>query len=305
MEKLKECKAHRVPTAIVAEGGGQRGIYTAGVLDAFISQQFNPFDIGIGASAGAQNLLTYFFGELGYAKRAIAELTAAPSFFVPYRWVGARGIIDLDSYFERTERDPEYRLPYQQLNAMRQHRRLLFVATSRSTLEPVYLDPDSQTAVRYLKASSAVPFLYKSGVQLGDQVLVDGSVADPIPVQQAVARGARRILVVRTVPSDTEQSSWRQRIDALRMGVVVPRIMLDMLDKHERAYADAVNFMRNPPAGVSITEISPESPLCSDAIGSQSKAMLADYDSGVAAGEAALHSLAKWEMPAQSMLQPA
>ena len=32
-------------TAIVAEGGGQRGIYTAGVLDAFLSAGFNPFEL--------------------------------------------------------------------------------------------------------------------------------------------------------------------------------------------------------------------------------------------------------------------
>jgi len=47
-------------TAIIAEGGGQRGIYTAGVLDAFMQFGFNPFTMGIGVSAGAQNLLCYF-----------------------------------------------------------------------------------------------------------------------------------------------------------------------------------------------------------------------------------------------------
>jgi len=73
----------RSGVAIVAEGGGQRGIFTAGVLDAFLEKQFNPFELGLGVSAGAQNLLSYFIGEQGYAKRAIAELTAASGFFVP------------------------------------------------------------------------------------------------------------------------------------------------------------------------------------------------------------------------------
>ncbi|CAH1520678.1 hypothetical protein THF1D04_10359 [Vibrio owensii] len=31
--------------ALVTEGGGQRGIFTAGVLDAFLHADFNPFDL--------------------------------------------------------------------------------------------------------------------------------------------------------------------------------------------------------------------------------------------------------------------
>ncbi len=39
--------------ALVTEGGGQRGIFTAGVLDAFLRADFNPFDLLIGTSAGS------------------------------------------------------------------------------------------------------------------------------------------------------------------------------------------------------------------------------------------------------------
>lgn len=38
--------------ALVCEGGGQRGIFTAGVLDEFMRAQFNPFDLYLGTSAG-------------------------------------------------------------------------------------------------------------------------------------------------------------------------------------------------------------------------------------------------------------
>lgn len=48
-----------VQTALVAEGGGQRGIFTAGILDAWLEHQFNPFKLLIGTSAGAQNLSSY------------------------------------------------------------------------------------------------------------------------------------------------------------------------------------------------------------------------------------------------------
>uniref|UniRef100_UPI0018F8A4AD patatin-like phospholipase family protein n=2 Tax=Enterobacterales TaxID=91347 RepID=UPI0018F8A4AD len=57
--------------ALVCEGGGQRGIFTAGVLDEFQRASFNPFDLMLGTSAGAQNLSAYICGQPGYARRVI------------------------------------------------------------------------------------------------------------------------------------------------------------------------------------------------------------------------------------------
>ena len=42
--------------ALVAQGGGQRGIFTSGVLDAFLLSNFDPFHAFYGTSAGALNL---------------------------------------------------------------------------------------------------------------------------------------------------------------------------------------------------------------------------------------------------------
>lgn len=270
--------------AIVAEGGGQRGIYTAGVLDSFLDRKFNPFQIGLGVSAGAQNLLTYFMGERGYAKRAISELTAAPGFFVPYRWLGARGVIDLDHYFDQTILDPEYRLPYQHISQVQKNRQLIFVATNRQTLAPAYLEPDKHTVIDYLKASSAVPFLYRAPVTVRQQQLVDGGVADPLPVLKAIEMGARQIVVIRTVGLETEQSSWRQRIDALPMRRALPKLLLHMLETHEDAYTQAINAIKSPPAGVNIISIAPKQPLHSLAFGSSSEAMVRDYAVGCSDG---------------------
>ena len=50
---------------LVCEGGGQRGIFTAGVLDEFMRAGFNPFDIMLGTSAGAQNLSAYMCNQQG------------------------------------------------------------------------------------------------------------------------------------------------------------------------------------------------------------------------------------------------
>ena len=73
--------------ALVCEGGGQRGIFTAGVLDEFMRAQFNPFDLFYGTSAGAQNLSAYLCNQPGYGRKVIMRYTTRREFFDPVRFV--------------------------------------------------------------------------------------------------------------------------------------------------------------------------------------------------------------------------
>ena len=137
-------------------------------------------------------------------------------------------------------------------------------------------------------------FCTRTGSQW-DDMLVDGGVADPIPVQEAYAQGARKIMVIRTVPSNHTQSCWRKRIDALRLGKALPSAMVEMLERHESAYDESIDFMRNPPEDLNIVEIAPDESLQSSIFGSSSQAMLADYENGCRAGASALNDLHNWQ----------
>ena len=49
--------------ALVIEGGGFKSVFSAGVLDAFLINKFNPFDIYIGVSSGAMSLSYYITSQ--------------------------------------------------------------------------------------------------------------------------------------------------------------------------------------------------------------------------------------------------
>jgi len=84
---------------LVAEGGGQRGAFTAGVLDSWQIVHFNPFEILIGTSAGAQNIASYVSKQTGYAYTLISDLTRQNAFFNPWRLFTGKNVMDLDWYF--------------------------------------------------------------------------------------------------------------------------------------------------------------------------------------------------------------
>lgn len=88
--------------ALVCEGGGQRGIFTAGVLDEFMRAQFNPFHLYFGTSAGAQNLSAYLCNQPGYGRKVIMRYTTRREFFYPLRFVRGGNLIDLDWLVEST-----------------------------------------------------------------------------------------------------------------------------------------------------------------------------------------------------------
>ncbi|MEG1691358.1 MAG: patatin-like phospholipase family protein, partial [Hafnia sp.] len=98
--------------ALVCEGGGQRGIFTAGVLDEFLRARFNPFDLYLGTSAGAQNLSAFVCGQPGYARRVITRYTTSIDFFNPLRFVRGGHLIDLDWLIEATANDLPLAMDY-------------------------------------------------------------------------------------------------------------------------------------------------------------------------------------------------
>ena len=50
-------------TALIVEGGGQRGVFSFGVTDTFINRKYDPFDIYMGVSNGVAVLCWYLIRE--------------------------------------------------------------------------------------------------------------------------------------------------------------------------------------------------------------------------------------------------
>ena len=68
-----------VRTGLVLEGGGMRGIYTAGVLDVFMEHGIT-FDGVIGVSAGAIHGCSFAAGQAGRSIRYYKKYCTDPRF---------------------------------------------------------------------------------------------------------------------------------------------------------------------------------------------------------------------------------
>ncbi|WP_116472911.1 patatin-like phospholipase family protein [Zobellella maritima] len=286
---LGPAPAGRGTLALVCEGGGQRGIFTAGVLDAFMAEGYDPFQLMIGSSAGAQNLSAFTCNAAGYAREMIIDYTTRSNFFRPLDFVRGGDLVDLDWYFEvlSGEHPLDIETGLQRLDG----RELLFCSTRTRDVQACYFHPREVDWMTGMKASSAIPLFYRAGVQWQGERYQDGGIADAIPVQEAYRRGARTIVVIRTVPQHSRVSlQWAQRLEqwigADRFGEI-----MQIVRAHERCYSDTQSFIKDPPLDARVIEIYPSRPLVSRVLGSTRSQLEQDYQLGLRCGRYFLYSL--------------
>ena len=95
----------RRQTALVVEGGAMRGIFAAGVLDAFLAKGHTAFDHCIGVSAGAVNLAAFLAGQRGRNHSVITDYSCRPEFISLARFVRGGHWLDLDWLWAITIRE--------------------------------------------------------------------------------------------------------------------------------------------------------------------------------------------------------
>ena len=84
---------------LVLEGGGMRGLYTVGVLDALMERQLSP-DYVIGVSAGAGNGISFVSGQKGRAYRVDMDYLRDRRYISLRNFVKTRSVFGMDFVFD-------------------------------------------------------------------------------------------------------------------------------------------------------------------------------------------------------------
>lgn len=258
------------------EGGGMRGIFAAGVLDAFSENDFNPFSLYIGVSAGACNLSSFIAGQYLRNYRIYTSLMTRPEFINVRKFLRGSHYMDLDFLWDSIDRHEPLDVPAMM---KREGKDFIITATSAETGMPVYLKPTEENCLQCLKASSSVPVLYRHCIRIDGISLTDGGVADPIPVHEAYRRGARHIVVVRTRPP------WyckKHGMEARLMELFLkswPELK-NAIGRQAEIYRRCLDFIDSPPPGVRIAHIAPPDHLKTGRTTQILQHLIADYTVG-------------------------
>ncbi len=191
---------------LVLEGGGWRGLYTVGVLDALMINDINIRDV-VGISAGALSAVGYVSGQIGWS----ARIDLAHRHDKDYVGIGAimkdHGVTGFSYLFKDLAK--EYHLDLKRLNDP--SRRLAVGVTNMITGKTEYMEKGKCNLAAAVRASATVPYVSRPVVMDGVPYL-DGGCSTKIPYQWAVDEGYKKIVVVKTREWEYRRNESQQNI---------------------------------------------------------------------------------------------
>jgi NTE family protein len=197
----KELPALEKPKrALVLSGGGARGAYQVGVLQA-LAELGIEFDMAFGTSVGGINAAFYAQGKLTELADIWCSISATDVFRLPtmnqlrhlligHRW----GLLDTGPLEELLYREMD-------LEKFKSSRtKVGFITTDLCTLETRIISTADITSRRHLvdtlMASSALPILFPARHVNGEGFWIDGGLVRNTPMQAAINMGAKEIYIV-------------------------------------------------------------------------------------------------------------
>ncbi|MDQ0197700.1 patatin-like phospholipase family protein [Neobacillus ginsengisoli] len=180
---------------LVLEGGGMRGVYTAGVLEYFLEQKlFFPYVIGV--SAGACNAASYLSKQKGRNKTVTIKYASDPRYISWRNYFKNRQFFGMDFIFDEI---PNQHVPFHYDVFFNSPSEFVVGTTDCLTGEPVYYKKQQygKDLLTVLRASSSLPFIAPE-ISYKDKILLDGGISDPIPIKKAQQDGFTKNIVILT-----------------------------------------------------------------------------------------------------------
>lgn len=191
-------EAARSSVGLALEGGGYRGLYTAGVLDVWMERGL-AFDHMVGVSAGAAFGYNLKSRQVGRAIRYNKKYCADKRYAGVGSWLSTGNMFNAEFAYRVVpiELDP-IDLDAYHANPMR----FTCVCTDLGTGCAVYHDLPfgDERDIEWIRASSAIPVATRP-VEIEGRRYLDGGVADSIPSAWLLAQGYARNVVVLTQPA--------------------------------------------------------------------------------------------------------
>lgn len=180
---------------LILEGGGMRGIYTAGVLDFFCDAGID-FPLVATASSGALIGSYYKAKQRGKNYQVFEQIMRNPEAISFKRMLTHKEIFGMDFIFDTI---PKELVPLDFHSFSTSNTQFIIGTTDILTGKACYQDTytSKDELLKMIRASCSLPIL-ASIVSYNGRDLVDGGVSDPIPITPSLNQGYRKNVVILT-----------------------------------------------------------------------------------------------------------
>lgn len=264
--------------ALVLEGGGTRGAYTAGVLDVFLENEI-AFGSVYGVSAGACNAMSYISGQHG-RNRIIFQKYVCDDRYLSISNLRKTGSL-FGFGFIFGEMSHEL-LPFDYDTFFASPVDFRVGATNIDTGKAVFFSKeDLRKSMDAVRASASLPMVSPI-VEFNGYRLLDGGVSDPIPVERSMLDGNERNVLVLT----RDATYWKSARPEFPLPVIkavyrkYPKLVEALVTRSER-YNSQLELCRRLENQGKAFIIRPSSPVLTSRYEKDPVKLMELYDRGV------------------------
>ncbi|SET34153.1 Predicted phospholipase, patatin/cPLA2 family [Salinibacillus kushneri] len=242
---------------LVLEGGGMRGVFTGGVLHYLMEQNvYLPYVIGV--SAGACNGSSYVAKQIERNRTVNIDYINHPEYISYKRFFKSGELFGMDFIFNKL---PNQLVPFDYETFNQAPEEFVVGTTDCHTGEPVYYDKTSykKDMLTILRASSSLPFMAPE-IEFEGRCLLDGGIADPIPIKKSEQDGNRKNVVVLTRNKEYRKNRVKYKWLLKRKYGHYDGLIEAVMNRHEK-YNQTLDYLEEQEKKGNVLIIRPEDKL--------------------------------------------
>ena len=244
-------------TGLVLEGGGMRGLFSAGAIDVLMEHQID-FDGAIGVSAGAAFGCNYKSQQPGRAIRYNMKYAKDPRYCIFRSLMKTGDLFGADFCYHTLPKT----LDIFDAETFRQNPMAFYVVcTDIETGEAVYhqCDEADDACFEWFRASASMPLVSKA-VEVEGRRMLDGGIVDSIPLRYFEKIGYDKNLVILTQPEGYCKKK-NSAMPLIRMGLrQYPKTVEAMKHRHEK-YNETLAYIKEKEHAGTVMVLRPPYPL--------------------------------------------
>lgn len=246
-----------VQAGLVLEGGGMKGIYTAGVLDFFMEKDLY-FQNCYGVSAGACHLCSYISRQPKRAWHVSLDYLKGTDYCSMHSLLTTGDLFNVKMCYDTI---PNKLLPYDYKAAAAYEGNAYAVVTNLRTGKAEYMPmKEMHRDIVHVRASASLPLVSRI-VMIDGEPYLDGGMADPVPIRHAIEDGnAKNVVILTKEVGFIRKPAPSAQLEMIKLRYAKYPKLYELLADRHNAYNETLRFMEAEAANGRAFVIRPKLP---------------------------------------------
>ena len=264
-----------IEAGLVVEGGGMRGVYTAGVLDYFMEKNLY-FDDCYGVSAGACHISSYVSKQIGRSIKVTLDYINDKRYCSVNSLIKTGDMFGVEMLYDLIPNKLEL-YDYDTFNKFKGN--FYSVVTNCKTGKAEYIKiKDMKKDIIAVRASSSLPLLSRI-VEINGKEYLDGGITDSIPIKKSIKDGHKKNVVILT-RDKTNRKSKPKFLSFFKLKYKKYPNLVKAIENRYKIYNETLDFLEEEKAKNKVFIIQPKLPVKISRIEKDKDKLKELYDQG-------------------------